>query len=310
MPLYQKYRPTHLSDIVGNKPVVEALESVLSSKEIPHAFLLTGPSGTGKTTIARIIARHLNVGSFDFIEIDSADFRGIDMVRDIRKQLHQSPLSGKHRLWLIDECHQLTKDAQNALLKGLEDTPPHAYIVLCTTEPQKILKTIHTRCMTFNMQSLPESRLAKLIQDVTAKEGKTVSDDIVKLIAIESLGSPRAALVALEKVIDLEPRFQAKAVDKALAAENQVIELCRALFQREKWNKVATILSGLQEQDPESIRRAVLGYFSAVLLKGTIEQNKYTAYLILDTFKTPTYDIGWPGIVMMCFEASGEGKKE
>ena len=132
MSLYLQYRPIELSQLKGNADIVATLEGMLDNRtSCPHAFLLHGPTGCGKTTIGRIIASSLGCKDSDFTEVDSADFRGIDTIREIRKSSQFMPTHGDVRVWLIDECHKMTNDAQNALLKILEDTPTHIYFVLC-----------------------------------------------------------------------------------------------------------------------------------------------------------------------------------
>lgn len=300
MALYNKYRPITLDQIIGNKAAIDSLQSVLSKprNEIPHAFMLIGPSGCGKTTIARIIRKELGCSDMDYIEMDIGDVRGIDNIREIKRLMHLSPIDGKCRVWLMDEVQAMTSDAQTSLLKMLEDTPSHVYFILATTDPHKLKPTIRNRCSTYTVQALPDNRISKLITDVLTKEKKKISNEIIELIARDSLGSPRMALVLLDKVIDADPRVQAKAVEQAASEESATIDLCRALLAKISWSKVAEILKGMKEQEPESIRRCVLGYANNVLLSG----DNPKAWLILDVFEKPTYDMGWPAITKGCYE--------
>lgn len=305
MSLYLKYRPTSLQQIQGNRTMIEALEGVLAYRdEIPHAILLTGPSGCGKTTIGRIIRDILQCGATDYTEVDSADFRGIDTVRDIRRRMHLKPMTGPVRVWLIDEVHKMTNDAQNAFLKALEDTPPHVYFILCTTDPQKLIKTIITRCMEFRVSALGERQMTHLLKQIAAAEGKQITDGAIIQIARGSLGSPRAAINALQKIIDLDPKQQERAVEKAMAEEVQSIELCRALIGGKGWDVVRDLLKGLQDQEAETVRRSVLGYCNSVLLT----ENNARAAMIIRELQYPTYDSGWPGLTGMCYMASEMSK--
>ena len=123
MSLYLKYRPNSFDEMVGNEDVVQVLKSQLKGKQTPHSILFHGPTGCGKTTLGRIVANELGAKGSDLREVDSADFRGIDTIRDIRKQSTYKPLESPCRVWILDEVHKLTNDAQNAMLKALEDTP-------------------------------------------------------------------------------------------------------------------------------------------------------------------------------------------
>lgn len=301
MSLYNKYRPLELSEFFGNESIVAKVESVLSrpQQEIPHAWLFTGPPGCGKTSLARVIAKRLGCSDFDMQEIDIGDLRGIDSVRDIRRQMSLAPLQGSCRVWILDEAGRQTSDAQAALLKSLEDTPSHVYFMLATTDPQKLLKAILSRCMEFQVGPLQEDHLVRLLRTVVRKEGKQVPVDILKSIALNSLGHPRNALVLLDSVIDLSPDQRQKAIEREAAQQSQVIDLCRSLIKGTKWKEVLKILNGLKGEDPESTRRAILGYCSSVLLS----EDNPRAFLVMDVFKQPTYDIGWPGIVLAAYEA-------
>ena len=300
MALHLTHRPNTLEDFIGNASMIGALESVLSREgEIPHAFLFTGPSGCGKTTLARIVATRLGCSEYDFKELNAADFRGIDTIREVRKQVSLRPLGGKCRVWILDECHSLSGDAQNALLKLLEDTPKHVYFMLCTTNPQKLIKTIISRCMEFQVGTLPENRIVRMLEGVVEKEGKTIPKQVLEHIAVICQGHPRRALVALDKVIDLPEEKMMRAVEQSQEEESQVIDLCRALMERKKWVEIAKILKGLKDQEPEQVRRAVLGYCNSVLLNKESPQ----AYLVMERFMRPLYDTGFPGLTLACYEA-------
>lgn len=302
MELYKKYRPETLDAVVGNGAVVAALKS-LDKDAVPHAILFTGPSGCGKTTLARILSGILGVAEADYREVDSGDFRGIDTIRDIRRQMAFAPMAGPCRMWVIDECHQLSNDAQNAFLKALEDTPTHVYFVLCTTNPEKLLKTIRTRCTTYELQALsPEVIGKELLMPVCRAEGKKPPLEVLKIISRDCLGSARAALVILDKVLGLPAEQMAAAAEQMAAQENQTIELCRLLLKKAPWGVVSKTVKGLSDE-PESIRRAVLGYMTSVLLGG----GDVRAYNVMVSFERDYFATGRAGLVMSCYDATVNG---
>lgn len=297
MALYNKYRPRNLGKIVGNRAVVNSLEGILRKKPLPHAFLFTGPTGCGKTTLARIVAKEIGAVDTDFVEIDSADFRGIDTIRGLKRQAAFAPMQSAVRVFLIDECHKLTGDAQNALLKLLEDPPNHAYFILATTEPQKLLTTIKGRTSIFALEVLSESEMYKLLKWVVKRERTTISNEVYERIYIDSFGHPRNALQILEQVLAVEPEEQLKVAARSAEEQSQSIELCRALLTASAWKKVSNILKGLQKEDPEGIRRHVLGYAQSVLLN----KGNDKAALVLEEFEEPFWNAGFPGLVLACY---------
>ena len=299
--LHIKYRPDVLSGIVGNKSLVKSLDAILKRKpnDRPRAYLFHGPSGCGKTTMARIMATELGASGMDFTEIDVADYRGIDTIRKLRERLQLRPVDGDIRAYILDEVHMLTKEAQTALLKSLEDTPAHVCFFLCTTEPTKLLPTIRNRCQQMAVGSLNEDDLDRLLKNVAMAEKKSSSQKSREKIISMCKGSPRAALTMLDSVIDLPRKEQADAVKNIEDAEKVVIDLCRALVKGESWNKVKDIIADLRKtENPETVRRAILGYFTSVILGN----DGGKAYLVLDAFRDPTYDNDWAAIVMAAWE--------
>jgi len=298
MSLYLKYRPKTLEEIQGNAEVSGALEGMLGDLRVcPHAFLLSGPTGCGKTTIGRIIATRLECKGSDFREIDSADFRGIDTVREIRKQSQFKPLEGPCRVWLIDECHKMTNDAQNALLKILEDTPKHIYFILCTTDPHKLLKTIQGRCSQFVVKPLNERQMFQLLRKIVKAEGQELPKVVYDQIAQDSFGHPRNALQILDQVLRVDPEQRLEVAKRSAEEQSESIELCRSLINGDGWKKVSGILNGLKDQDPEGIRRHVMGYAQSVLLKGDNQR----AGLVLEEMLEPFFNTGFPGLVYACY---------
>ena len=298
MSLYLKYRPQTFDGVVGNAEAVASIQNMVKDPETcPHVFLLHGPTGCGKTTIGRIIANELNCEGNDLSELDTADFRGIDTIREIRKQSQFVPLESDVRVWILDECHKLTGDAQNALLKILEDTPKHVYFILCTTEPNKLIPTIRGRCSQFQLNTLNEKQMMRLLRTVVKAEGENLARVVYEQIIQDSLGHPRNALQILDQVLRVDPDNRLE-VSKRVAEEQSLsIELCRALIKGAGWKEVSTILQGLKNQDAESIRRHVLGYSESVLLKS---DNSRAAHII-EEFYEPLYNVGFPGLVYCCY---------
>jgi DNA polymerase III gamma/tau subunit len=206
----------------------------------------------------------------------------------------------------VHNCHKLTNDAQNAILKLLEDAPKHVYIVLCTTDPDKLLKTIRTRCTTYEVKSLAEPTIIKLLKSVLKKEGiLDYPSSVLKEIARVSDGCPRQALVLLDSVIDLEDEKKALAIVSAsILSENNSLELCRALLHKSSWKEIAEIVSSLQDE-PEKIRYAILTYFSKVLLD---PKNKVAllerSSMIIDLFSESFIYSGKAGLVNALYISS------
>lgn len=310
MSLVSTYRPKEFEEVVGNREIIDSIKTIINRgiADIPSSWLLTGPSGCGKTTIARIIASELGCKSDDLYELDTADFRGIDYIRDIRNQMQYAPTKGISRIWILDECHQLTRDAQEALLKALEDPPAHVCLILCTTEPNKLKTTLKSRCIHFEVEPVSDRDMTKFLREVVVSEDKNhVSEDVFIKIANNSLGSCRAALQILETVIDLPLGKMRQRVKEISEKESAVIDLCRALFKGESWKTISKILKNMDGERPESIRLAVMGYCSSVLLNGT---DSAPAYIVMDSFKTPLFNNEKSGLVFMAYEAMAEGKED
>ncbi len=296
-----KYRPASLDDIVGNEEVVQLLKNQLaknSKQPISHSLLFHGPTGCGKTTLARIIANELGARGSDIQEIDSADFRGVDTIREIRKQCNYKPLEGPRRVWILDECHRLTGDAQSALLKALEDAPSHVYFILCTTDPQKLLPTIRGRCAQYQVRLLTDLEMKKLLRRVVKAEGETLDKNVYEQIVQDALGHPRNALQVLGQVLSVPTDKRMSVAKRTAEIQSKTIELCRALLSRGGWKKVALILQGLKDEDAEQIRRAVLGYCQAILLG---DQPDPFAATVMQEFIEPFYNTGFPGLTFACY---------
>ena len=220
--LYRKWRPRRFADVVGQEPVSTTLRHAVAAGTPAHAYLFTGPRGTGKTSTGRILAKAVNCGqpdegepcgecascvtydegrSLDLIELDAASNRGIDEIRDLRESAGYSPTAGRYKVYLIDEVHMLTDAAFNALLKTLEEPPPHVIFVLATTEPYRIPATILSRCQRFDLRLIPVATIVRLLESIGAGEGFAVAAGGYELVARQATGSARDAVNLLDQLV-------------------------------------------------------------------------------------------------------------
>ncbi len=220
--LYRKYRPQSFGEVVGQEHVVKTLTNSIGSNNISHAYLFSGPRGSGKTTIARLFAKAINCqdrkdfepcnkcsscteimagNSIDLIEIDAASHTGVDDVRQLIEGIKFSPVKSKYKIFIIDECHQLSKAASNALLKTLEEPPSHAIFLLATTEAHKMIPTILSRCQRFDFKKLQPAEIIKKLNSISKKENVKFDEGALSLIALNSRGSFRDAESLLDQCI-------------------------------------------------------------------------------------------------------------
>jgi DNA polymerase-3 subunit gamma/tau len=200
--LYRKYRPQNFHEVRGQDDVVSVLEAaVKDQKKLAHAYLFAGSRGTGKTSMARILARALEVSDKDVYEIDAASNRQVDDARELREGVATLPFESKYKFYILDEVHMLTKEAFNTLLKTLEEPPEHAIFVLATTEMEKVPETIVSRCQVFQFRKPAHAILKSLALDVAKKEGAKLSPAGAEIIALMGDGSFRDTLGILQKVL-------------------------------------------------------------------------------------------------------------
>jgi DNA polymerase III subunit gamma/tau len=235
--LARKYRPQTFAEVVGQEHVTRTLANAFAQKRVHHAFLFCGPRGVGKTTLARILGRALNCekgptaepcgtcmpcttisggSAVDYIEMDGASNRGIDAIRDLTEAVRYQPAALRKKVYVIDEVHMLTTEAFNALLKTLEEPPPHVTFVLATTEPQKVPVTILSRCQRYDFKLVPASRLAEHLSGIFGREGISVEPGALEVLVRESGGSVRDALSLSDQVISY---VGAQAIGEAQVAE-------------------------------------------------------------------------------------------
>lgn len=201
--LYRKYRPKEFGEVLGQDHIVNILKNAVKLSRISHAYIFSGPRGTGKTSVARILAKEAGCADVDLIEIDAASSRGIDEIRTLREAVHFAPLQGKVKVYIIDEVHMLTKEAFNALLKTLEEPPKHVIFILATTELDKVPETIISRCQSFSFYKIPDDVLRKSAKSIAKKEGFEIDDEAAGLVALFSEGSFRDAQGTLDQIFSL-----------------------------------------------------------------------------------------------------------
>ena len=308
MTLNGDYRPMSLDEIVGNEATVESLRSVLKREEdIPGSYFFTGLPGGGKTTLAYVLKEELSISDMDFYEYNSANTRGIDTIRDIGRTMKTAPMKGDRKLYLLDECHQITGPALEGLLKMLEDPPKHVIFALCTSEPEKIkgntLKAIRRRCHEAEVKPLRRGQIINLVKDVL--EGEEIDDfhdDIISKIASSCWGSAGQALSLLDSVIDMGDIDQMdEAIENLVVSEKSVSELCRILIDdritgNTKWGEIRKILPQITG-DLESIRYAICTYLEKVIVDKPINPDLLNvASLFTDSFMYT----GRLGLVLAC----------
>lgn len=205
--LYRRYRPQSLSDVVGQPHITTTLSNAIKNGRLSHAYLLTGPRGVGKTSVARILAHEVNgfpyadaSGALDIIEIDAASNRRIDEIRDLRDKVHIAPVTGKYKIYIIDEVHMLTREAFNALLKTLEEPPAHVIFILATTEAHKLPETIVSRTQRFTFKPVEQTQVVDHLKQLAKKEKITISDEALKLVADHGEGSFRDSISLLDQL--------------------------------------------------------------------------------------------------------------
>lgn len=306
MPLQTTYRPSSFKNFYGNDATVKAIKTGLDSDDPNHCILISGPSGCGKTTMARIIAKYLGAykpnsqSNPGFIEINAADNRGVDTIRAIREECSRTPLGSDVRVFFFDECHQQTRAAQEMFLKLLEDAHDPNWFIFATTNPEMLTDTFKRRCAQYKVTALSDNAVIEYLSDICEKEGLSVSEDGLAQITANSMGSLGIALGILDAVKTLPEDELNEAIIQQAEKQSQVIELCRALAKRAKWKTIQPILKSLKEngEDAEGIRRMVLGYCASWLLN----KDEPQAWVIMDAFREPMYNIGFPGIVLACYD--------
>ena len=266
LPLYRKYRPQEFSDLVGQENLVKAFTNAINTGKIAHAYLFCGPRGTGKTSSARILAKSLNCQNgptlkpcgkcpscldilngnmIDVIEMDAASNRSVEDAQNIIDKIHYAPVNGKFKIFIIDEVHMISKTAFNALLKTLEEPPENVIFILATTEPQKVLETIISRCQRFDFRRITVDDIVKRLEYISKKEGIKINKDALFAIAKNSQGGMRDALALLDQisVLDVENEITIENVNDMLGKiDNEIlINLAQFIFDKSVDNAITKI---------------------------------------------------------------------
>lgn len=302
--LYRTYRPQNFAEVIGQEHIVKTLQNSLASGKISHAYLFSGPRGTGKTSVARIFAKALNCdtaptnepcgkctscleiansNSPDVVEIDAASNNGVDEIREIRDKVKFLPGGAKYKIYIIDEVHMLSQGAFNALLKTLEEPPRHVIFILATTEPHKVLPTIISRCQRFDFKTLTVREISSVIKSVALNEGFKISDEAIIAIAEGAEGGMRDALSYLDQAASFtDDQITIDDVNNVTGNLNydKIIELAH-YFEDKNINKALKTISDLiiMGKEVNKIISSMLQFYRDALLYKNIDTTMFSKYI-------------------------------
>jgi DNA polymerase-3 subunit gamma/tau len=269
--LYRAYRPASFDEVRGQEHIVDTLEKSIANKKVAHAYLFSGGRGTGKTSVARILAKSLGVSDKDLYEIDAASNRGIDDIRELREGVYAMPFNSPYKFYIIDEAHMLTKEAWNALLKTLEEPPSHAIFVLATTERDKVPDTIQSRCEIYTFKQPTREILAQIVSDVAKSEGYKLESAGAELVALLAEGSFRDALSILQKVLSVAEGKLISSADVEVVSGAPRGELVREIMRAIAKKDTAAALASIEQaiggnMDPRTLTKLLIHRLRVVLL--------------------------------------------
>lgn len=294
MSFINKYEPIELDNILANENNKIILNGFLKQEKIPQVYLLYGDYGCGKSLIANLFSKKLNC---NIIELNASNDRGIDAIRNLLESCNFKSLDGNPKSYIIEECHQLPTLSQEAFLTILQNPPKNVYFFFCTTEKNKMLKTIISRSKVIEVNRANARELYPYLIYISKKENNEITKIVARKIVENSNGHIRDALQILEIVLQFkDENKQLEIAGKEIEEQKNVIDLCRLLLKNDtKWQEITAILKQLEKENPESLRKIIITYMGKVLLNGS----NIMGARIIEALQNPIYD--FPVLIMQLF---------